>query len=104
MSELEQLFHEAMIQVYKDAKEYCQYNATYFLQMLSEKGGLRTAKHLITTDSPSDGFTTLYLCGRLDLCVESVALKPIYAELFTEEELILAKERLLEYGYDPSAG
>ena len=101
MSELEQKFHNAMIQVYKDAKEHCQYHATYFIQMVSDKGGLKTAKQLIATDKPSDGFTTLYLCGRLDLCVEAVALKPIYAELFTERELEKARERLLEYNYEP---
>ena len=101
MSELEQKFHSAMIQVYKDAKEHCQYNATYFLRMVNEKGGLKTAKQLIVTESPSDGFTTLYLCGRLDLCVEFVALKSIYAELFTEEELEKARDRLQQYKCEP---
>jgi hypothetical protein len=101
MSELEQQFHKAMIQVYENAKRYCQYNATYFLQMLSVRGGLATARYLITTDMPSDGFTKLWECQRLDLTVEAVALNPIYAALFTEEELRLAKERLQQFGYDP---
>ena len=97
MSELEQQFHKAMIQVYKDAKLYCQYNATYFLQMVNEKGGLATAKYLITTENPSNGFRKLWECKRLDLTVEAVALKPIYRDLFTEDELRLARERLQEY-------
>jgi hypothetical protein len=100
MSELEQQFHQAMIQVYKDAKKHCNYNATYFLQMVSEKGGLATARYLITTDMPSEGFTKLWECKHLDLTVEAVALKLIYRELFTEEELQLAKERLEQYGYE----
>lgn len=104
MSQLEQQFHEAMLQVYKDAKRYCKYHATYFLQMVTDRGGLATAKQLILAETPSDGFTTLWECGRLDLTVEAVALNPIYRELFSEDELRLAKERLLQYGYDPSSG
>ncbi|MEO8613178.1 MAG: hypothetical protein ABI690_35130 [Chloroflexota bacterium] len=100
MSELEQQFHEAMIQVYKNAKLHCQYNATYFLQMLNERGGIATARYLITTDNPSEGFTKLWECQRLDLTVEAVALNPIYSELFTEDELRLAKERLQQYRYE----
>ncbi|SRR5258708_33556404 len=99
-SGLEEKFHKAMIQVYKDAKRYCYYNASYFIQMISERGALATAKYLITTDSPSEGFTKLWECNRLDLTVEAVALNPIYAELFTEEELRLAKERLKQNGFD----
>jgi hypothetical protein len=99
MSTLEEQFHKVMVQVYENAKRYCQYNATYFLQMLGEKGGLETARYLITKDTPSDGFTRLWECQRLDLTVEAVALNPIYADLFTEEELRLAKERLEQHGY-----
>src|SRR5690242_7290402 len=100
-SALEQQFDEAMLQVYKDAKRECHYNATYFLQMVNERGGLATARYLITTDSPSEGFTRLWECKRLDLTVEAVALDPKYASLFTKEELGLARDRLREYGYEP---
>lgn len=100
MNELEHQFHEAMIQVYKNAKLHCAYNATYFLQMVNERGGLAAARYLISTDVPSEGFTKLWECKRLDLTVEAVALNPIYRELFTEEELKLAKERLEQYGYE----
>lgn len=99
MSYLEEQFYEALIQAYKDTKRYCQYNATYFLQMLNERGALATARQLITTNKPSDGFTKLWECDRLDLTVEAIALNPIYSDLFTKEELDLAKERLEEYGY-----
>lgn len=99
MSELEEQFHKAMIQVYENAKRYCKYNATYFLRMVSEKGGLVTAKQLIMSENPSDGFAKLWECGRLDLTVEAVALKPIYASLFTEEELACARDRLQKHEY-----
>jgi len=98
MSDLEAQFHQAMLDVYKNAKTECQYNATYFLQMVIDKGGLAAAKHLINSDTPSEGFTKLWECGHLDLTVEAVALNPIYAELFTEEELTKARERLAQYG------
>lgn len=100
MTDLKQQFHEAMIQVYKNAKLYCQYNATYFLQMVNERGGLATAQYLIVTDTPSEGFTKLWECQRLDLTVEAVALNPIYRSLFSEVELEMAKERLQQYGYE----
>jgi hypothetical protein len=99
MTDLEKQFDEAMMQVYIDAKRFCKYNATYFLQMLHERGGLATACFLITTDTPSEGFTKLWECNHLDLTVEAVALNPIYSTLFTEEELKLAKDRLQQYGY-----
>src|SRR4051812_48052511 len=100
MSELEQQFDKAMLGVYENAIRYCQYKATYFFQMLSERRGLATARYLITTDKPSEGFTKLWECGHLDLTVEAVALNPIYASLFTEDELGLAKDRLQQYGYE----
>ena len=97
---LQEQFDQAMMDVYNNALEHCNYKATYFFQMLHERGGLATAKYLITTDTPSTGFTKLWECGRLDLTVEAVALKPEYASLFTEEELELARQRLKDYEHD----
>lgn len=99
MSELEHRFHKAMIEVYESAKRECGYNATYFLQTIIDKGALKTAKHLITSNTPSEGFTKLWECNHLDMTVEAVALNPMYADLFTEDELKQAKERLEQYGY-----
>lgn len=73
------------------AKRECIYNATRFNQMLSEYGGVETAKRLIAaarkTGNPSDGFTTLLLSQRLDLTMEDSVCKPEYRSLFTEEEI-----------------
>jgi hypothetical protein len=41
-------------------------DATRFLQMISEQGGLATARQLLWSDTPSDGFTTLWEHHRLD--------------------------------------
>jgi hypothetical protein len=92
-------FHKEMLDIYRNAKEECGYNATRFLQMVSNDGGLKTAQKLLATSEPSDGFTVLWENGRLDLTVENLVLNPIYQELFSSEEISKAKTRLEEYGY-----
>ncbi len=91
-----------MVEVYRRAKQEAGYHATYFLQMVSERGGLATARHLLQTSSVSDGFTTLWERHRLDLTVEAVVLRQQFAPLFTEQELRTARSRLEEYGYRPT--
>ncbi len=53
-----------------------------------------TAHRLLQGDTISYGFTELWLMGRSDLTVEALALRPQYAELFTEDELETAGSRL----------
>lgn len=89
-----------MFDVYRRAKSEARYNATVFLQMLSDSGGLRTAKTLINAAKPSDGYTALYMKGRLDLTVEALVVEDQrWHALFTEEELRRAEARLREYRY-----
>ena len=92
-------FHEAILDVYRNARQRCKYNATYFLQMVSEIGGLATARKLLQRSEPSSGFAELWQCGALDLTVEAQILRPEFAELFSEEERAIARKRLAEYGY-----
>lgn len=99
MSKLEAQFHQAMVDIYVVAKRDCKYNATYFLTMVTEHGGLEAARRLLANTSVSDGFGTLLLCGRLDLTVEAHVLKPEFRELFTSEEIAVAAKRLQEFGY-----
>ncbi len=96
---LELDFHKAMLGIYQTAKDECSYNATRFLNMVANEGGLKTAKKLLATQEPSDGFTELWSYGRLDLTVENLVLKPKYQSLFTSEEIQIAKERLINYGF-----
>ena len=81
------------------AKSECGYNATRFLQLVSEKGGLAAAKQLISKPGGTDGFTTLWQCGRLHLSVEAHVLKQEYEPLFTEVERRMCRDRLGEFGY-----
>jgi hypothetical protein len=96
-------FERAMRRLYSQALEQTGYRAGYFLQMVSELGGLGAAKALLAPGRPThDGFTTLYLHDRLDLTVEATVLaNPSFAELFTEDELDTARERLALHGYRP---
>ena len=95
MTTLEKRFEQDMISIYTTAKKECGYNANRFLQMIGAKGGLATAK-----PGGTDGFTTLWEHGRLDLSVEAYVLKPEYAELFTEDEKKMCRDRLLQFGYE----
>jgi hypothetical protein len=102
MANVTQGFDEAMFNVYRLAKDEAGYNATIFLSMLHERGGLATAKALINAQKPSDGYTALYERGRLDLTVEAVVVEnTIWHSLFTKEELDKASKRLLAYAYVP---
>ena len=88
-----------MINIYMTAKKECGYNANRFLQMISAKGGLATAKQLIMKSGGTDGFATLWEHGRLDLSVEAHVVNPKYRDLFTDAERELCRNRLKEYGY-----
>lgn len=96
---LEKQFEQEMLNIYLTAKKECGYNASRFLQLLSAKGGLAAAKQLIRKPGGTDGFTTLWEHGRLDLSVEAHILKPEYKELFTDEERTICRERLMRFGY-----
>lgn len=97
-----QKFDQAMFEIYQTAKKEAGYNATIFLRMLTDKGGLATAKYLINGSKPSDGYTALYERGRLDLTVEAMIIEnKKWHELFEAEELAKARKRLNDYHYTP---
>lgn len=93
-------FHDAMIDLYKRAKADAGYNATYFLAMVSDVGGLETARRLVRSPNASDGYVALWERKRLDLSVEATVLHPKWLSLFNEDEVAAARERLLSYGFD----
>lgn len=92
-------FHEAMLSIYKQAKAECDYNATRFLRMVNEQGGLQAAKTLLHAPGYSEGFTAIWECGRLDLTMEALVLRGEWRDLFSEGELKTARKRLEDYGY-----
>lgn len=80
------------------AKRESRYSPIRFNQMIARHGGVETAKQLISsglrTGYPSDGYTTLLLCGRLDLTMEHSVCKSEYKEQFTECEISYCKSLL----------
>jgi hypothetical protein len=94
MNETERRFHRAMVEIYQTAKRDLGYNATRFIQMVSDRGGLAAARQLLWTDQISDGFEILRQHGRLDLSVEAHVLKDEFADLFSDEDRQRARDRL----------
>lgn len=103
-SEVEQAFERAMVGIYKTAKAELGYNATRFLQMITEQGGLAAARQLLNASAVSEGFTTLWEHQRLDLSVEAHVVKTEFSSLFTNGERRIALRRLADYGYNPPMG
>jgi hypothetical protein len=94
MSDLQDSFHDAMVQIYIQAQEACNYRAKAFLAMVVEQGGVVAAKKLLSTTEMQSGLFELFECGRLDLTVETLVLKDDYRQLFTAGELAEAERRL----------
>ncbi|MEQ1698540.1 MAG: hypothetical protein ABMA25_00425 [Ilumatobacteraceae bacterium] len=98
--ELEQEFHRAMVNTYEVAKRDVHYNATRFIQMIAERGGLGAAHQLVHASAVSEGFTRLWEVDRLDLSVEALIHdNHRFAVLFSASERRIAERRLTEYGY-----
>ena len=101
MQNLSKHFDKAMLEIYQRAKSEAGYNATIFLRMLGDRGGLATAKYLINSPKPSEGYTHLYERGHLNLTVEAMIVENTkWHELFTSNELAKARLRLKQYGYN----
>jgi len=75
VNDLEKKFNKDMINIYYEAKKELNYNATRFLQLITEKGGVRAAKQLISKEDGTSGFDTIWEMGRLNLSVEAHVLK-----------------------------
>jgi hypothetical protein len=96
---LEQQFEKELLRLYELAKVICNYNATRFLKMIYELGGITTATHLVLSPDFSQGLTAMWECGRLDLTVEATVLKEPWRQLFNEDVLSAAQAKLQSLGY-----
>lgn len=99
-SECERYFHRDMVRGVKRLKREISYPANRFMQLVGEYGGAGAARHLLNGPDASDGFTTLWERGRLDMSVEAHVLLPWYTELFTSEQLHTADRRLRDHKFD----
>jgi hypothetical protein len=95
-TELEASFHRAMLGVYDRIRDNSGYRATRYLQMVRRRGGLDTAKRLLRRRGLSPGLIEMAKHGRLQDSVEELVLETRWAELFTDEDRMLASRRLQE--------
>jgi hypothetical protein len=100
----ESAFTAAMISIYKDAKALADYNASRFLSMVNENGGVSTARTLLHATRVSEGYTALWERGHLELTVEAQILQPRWRDLFSDEERDIARKRLAQYGFTGNVG
>lgn len=71
------------------------YNPTDWMMMVARHGAVGAAKRVLRPGPPPSGFVRLaWELNRPDLTVEHYALRPEYQELFTSDELAIARERL----------
>jgi hypothetical protein len=76
------------------------YIPTYFMQMLSEHGGVETAKRLLAKSEPQTGLFELWNLGILHESMEAVICdNPKYHHLFSSEEIEAAHRRLNDLHY-----
>lgn len=99
-TEPEKQFHREAVEVVEQLKSEIGYNPTRFIQMLSKYGGPETAHRLLRSVGGSDGFTTLWEAGRLEMSIEAMVVLPWYEELFSPAERAIAHKRLTDYGFD----
>ncbi|MGS4907428.1 hypothetical protein ACVDHI_04575 [Aeromonas sp. 25-248] len=101
---LEDQFHAAMLHIYESATRLNPpYRATRFLKMVHSIGGRATANKLLASTDVSAGFTELFLRGKenLKLSVEYLILQDPWRTLFTEDQHLVARERLIKVGITP---
>ena len=99
MEQLRLQFQDNVLKTYREAKKL-GYKPGIFLDMIGTYGGVETAKRLLSTQEfVQEGVKRLWELGRLDLSVEALVLRPEYKELFTTEELKIARKRLTDLDY-----
>jgi hypothetical protein len=97
--DLEKQFDYEMLKLYRTMNKEAGFRSEKFLHMVGQNGGLDTAHTLLHAQDVSEGFKFLCERGRLDLTVEAFVIRPEWKELFTDEELAIARERLKKWGY-----
>lgn len=101
-NELLKKFDDKLYELYETAKQECSYNPIRFLHMFREYGGYETTKKLLKPqgESISDGLTKLWECDHLELSIEATVLQYPWCQLFTKDELRIAKRRLEKLEFD----
>lgn len=72
---------------------------TGFLRMIGQMGGVDAVRTVVGSKTPSETFGLLWGCGRLDLSLEALVLRPDFQGLFTEALRQQAVDRLAQADY-----
>jgi hypothetical protein len=102
-SQAERAFHGDMVAGADRLRREIGYNPTRFNQMVAEHGGPEAVRRLLQTHDVSDGFATLWENGRLEMSCEAHVLLPWYRDLFTNEQVAIARRRLIAHHFDVDA-
>lgn len=96
---LKNKFNQDILFIIEESKKI-GYNPSRFIQMFYENNndGVLLATKLIP-QKETDGYTTLWQKGRLDLTLEALVTQSKYNELFNPEIIEIARKRLIKSGY-----
>lgn len=97
-SSLESEFYTAVMQDVK-ILEKKGYRPLVFLDMISQYGAIETAKRLVNSPKPSQGYTKLWEMGALQYSVENQIQNERWNTVFSDEERAKAKKQLADYGF-----
>jgi 5-methylcytosine-specific restriction enzyme A len=100
MIQLEDELTSALLDAYTRAGQEVGYWGRRFLQAVRRNGGLATAKRMLKPRNASQraGLDALLKADRPDLTLEAIILQNKFHELFTDDEISVAKERLGKFG------
>ena len=80
------------------------YSARRYLQKIRKDGGIKSSKYWLDPKNkdqpPSEGFKTLTEKAKLEISLEALVLRHPFKNLFTKEELDVARSRLIKAGYN----
>jgi len=97
--QLEKQLEREYLQISSLYYEEYGYHPSRFLQMMKEYGPVHTSIRLVMDPVPHEGLTKLYELRRLDISVEAIILREPFRNLFSDEVLNKAREKLVELGY-----
>ena len=82
----EVIFHRAMVSIFDFVLLERRYNGNSFLNLLVSRGGVMTARDLLSAPGFGEGFEGLWKRGPAEKTMEYLVLQPAFSSLFTDEE------------------
>ena len=99
---LKKLFHQEIIDLYKNVIKSVKYKPTRLMDYINKYGGYEAAVKYISTESNVQDFAILWEKERLDLSVEALITNEKFRSLFSEDILSFCDRKLKEYSYAPN--